>query len=60
MPLPIGLEGLNMAGKAGLEPTTIRLTAECSTIELLTKIGQGCRTRTYDICVPNTELYQLS
>ena len=31
MPLPIGLEGLYMAGKTGLEPVTGRLTAVCST-----------------------------
>src|SRR5271157_2766984 len=32
-------EGLNMAPQVGLEPTTLRLTAECSTIELLRSIA---------------------
>src|ERR1039457_7671984 len=28
-------KGVNLAPQVGLEPTTLRLTAECSTIELL-------------------------
>ena len=37
-----------MAGTVGLEPTTVWLTARCSTVELYTKIGAiyGVRTRT--------------
>ena len=31
---------------AGLEPTTLRLTAECSTIELRMNTDGGTRTRT--------------
>ena len=40
-----------MAGKVGFEPTTSRLTADGSTIELpanISKIGGLCRNRTYD------------
>jgi hypothetical protein len=29
------LQGMDLAPQVGLEPTTLRLTAECSTIELL-------------------------
>ena len=32
-------EGLSLAPQVGLEPTTLRLTAECSTIELLRSDG---------------------
>src|SRR6478672_9421520 len=32
-------EGLNLAPQVGLEPTTLRLTAECSTIELLRSVA---------------------
>jgi hypothetical protein len=38
-----GLEGL--APQVGLEPTTLRLTAECSTIELLRSIGNTSRRK---------------
>ncbi len=31
----VGIKDLNLAPQVGLEPTTLRLTAECSTIELL-------------------------
>ena len=33
------MELLGEAGQVGLEPTTVPLTAECSTIELLTNTG---------------------
>src|SRR5262245_62559251 len=38
--LPCGLGGGGVAPQVGLEPTTLRLTAGCSTIELL-RIGCG-------------------
>ena len=37
----VGNKGFVLAPQVGLEPTTLRLTAECSTIELLrTKIDE--------------------
>ena len=47
-----------MAGKVGLEPTTLALTVRCSAIELYAKNGRGDRIRTYDLLVPNQTLYQ--
>ena len=35
------LQGVSMAPQVGLEPTTLRLTAECSAIELLRKMESG-------------------
>ena len=37
-------EGQNLAPQVGLEPTTLRLTAECSTIELL-RNNRGATSR---------------
>ena len=34
-----------MAPQVGLEPTTLRLTAECSAIELLRSVGNGMKDR---------------
>ena len=48
-----------LAGKVGLEPTTLALTVRCSAIELYAKkSGRGDRIRTYDLLVPNQTLYQ--
>ena len=42
-----------VAPQVGLEPTTYRLTAERSTIELLRIVnGRRDRIRTYDLCAP--------
>jgi hypothetical protein len=35
----------NLAPEVGLEPTTLRLTAECSAIELLRSVGKHVRKR---------------
>ena len=35
------LQGVSMAPQVGLEPTTLRLTAECSAIELLRNMESG-------------------
>ena len=35
---------VSMAPQVGLEPTTLRLTAECSAIELLRNIGNAAAT----------------
>ena len=47
--LPLG--DTPMAPEVGLEPTTDRLTADCSTTELFRKIGaeNGARTRDPDL-----------
>jgi hypothetical protein len=34
-----------LAPQVGLEPTTLRLTAECSAIELLRSVGNGMKDR---------------
>ena len=40
-------EGLDLAPQVGLEPTTLRLTAECSTIELLRSNGRKAQSFYY-------------
>ena len=57
----------NLAPRVGLEPTTARLTAACSTIELprnlkaqqngLRNSGSPGRTRTYNSAVNSRVLY---
>jgi hypothetical protein len=37
------VRNLSLAPQVGLEPTTLRLTAECSTIELLRSNGVGIK-----------------
>lgn len=57
--LPIELFWL--APQVGLEPTTYRLTAERSTIELLRIVnGRRDRIRTYGLCAPNAPRYQTA
>jgi hypothetical protein len=52
-----------LAPQVGLEPTTLRLTAECSAIELLRSVGSAClpcyhsiRPRTLKIPIASTLL----
>ena len=49
-----------MALEVGLEPTTDRLTADCSTTELFRKIGAENGARTRDPDLGKVVLYQLS
>ena len=50
-----------VAPQVGLEPTTYRLTAERSTIELLRIVnGRRDRIRTYGLCAPNAPRYQTA
>ena len=56
--LPLG--DTPMAPEVGLEPTTDRLTADCSTTELFRKIGAENGARTRDPDLGKVVLYQLS
>ena len=38
-------KGLKLAPQVGFEPTTLRITAECSTVELLRSKGTSNQTR---------------
>ena len=41
--------GQEMAPQVGLEPTTLRLTAECSAIELLRSVRESARERAFSL-----------
>ena len=56
--LPLG--DTPMAPEVGLEPTTDRLTADCSTTELFRKTGAENGARTRDPDLGKVVLYQLS
>jgi hypothetical protein len=47
-----------LAPEVGLEPTTLRLTAECSAIELLRSVlERGYPTRCASIVIANTNMW---
>src|ERR1017187_3443883 len=45
-------QGQEMAPQVGLEPTTLRLTAGCSAIELLRSVGKGSEEHTSELQSP--------
>jgi hypothetical protein len=48
----------SLAPEVGLEPTTLRLTAECSAIELLRSVlERGISTRCALIVIANTDIW---
>ena len=48
----------SLAPEVGLEPTTLRLTAECSAIELLRSVlERGIPTRCASILIANTDIW---
>ena len=48
----------SLAPEVGLEPTTLRLTAECSAIELLRSVlERGIPTRCASILMANTDIW---
>ena len=48
---------INLAPEVGLEPTTLRLTAECSAIELLRSVlGRENKTRCAKTFITNAEV----
>ena len=47
---------INMAPEVGLEPTTLRLTAECSAIELLRSVlGGAHNSHRTSVVIPNAK-----
>ena len=49
-----------MVGRAGFEPATNWLKANCSTAELTTLVGRGREIRTPDILLPKQARYRTA